>query len=399
MFEWTGELRTTGRTRTTPERDEREEQDRGTPIGRRVLLGMLGLGALGVVAAPTLQRGMESFLGGAADKDPTGLTGLLPNGGGFRYYSVTSSVPAQGRAELPPQDRRSRRPPDHLHAGRPARAAADPNGHATSSASRAGGCPSTPFEGVRLSRLLDAAGVRSSAGAVRFTCFDGAYTESLTLDQARRADVLVALRMQDKNLSHTPRRPGPPLRRPHVLLQVREVALRHHASPRTCGPATGRTAATTSTPGSADRTDATMSLRADAPRPPVRRYAASAAPRSGCTARRPRSWACAWLTAACLYVPQLAELVGRRELVVTRPRVVRAALPVPRPGRPGLPRPARRPAATSTASARTTGSGCAPPCAATRAELAAGRQVQRGPEDLRVLDRGRRRWSCSARAC
>ena len=62
--------------------------------------------------------------------------------------------------------------------------------------------PHTPFEGVRLSRLLDLAGVRSSAGAIRFTCFDGAYTESLTLDQARRADVLVALRMQDKDLSH-----------------------------------------------------------------------------------------------------------------------------------------------------------------------------------------------------
>ncbi|NUR42728.1 MAG: oxidoreductase, partial [Streptomyces sp.] len=29
----------------------------GRPIGRRVLLGTLGLGALGVVAAPTLQRG------------------------------------------------------------------------------------------------------------------------------------------------------------------------------------------------------------------------------------------------------------------------------------------------------------------------------------------------------
>jgi DMSO/TMAO reductase YedYZ molybdopterin-dependent catalytic subunit len=53
---------------------------------------------------------------------------------------------------------------------------------------------------VRLSHLLDAAGVYSTAGAVRFTCFDGAYTESLTLKQARRADVLVALRMQDKDI-------------------------------------------------------------------------------------------------------------------------------------------------------------------------------------------------------
>ncbi len=59
-----------------------------------------------------------------------------------------------------------------------------------------------PFEGVRLSHLLDAAGVRSSARALRFTCFDGTYTESLTLEQARRPDVLVALRMQDKDITH-----------------------------------------------------------------------------------------------------------------------------------------------------------------------------------------------------
>jgi DMSO/TMAO reductase YedYZ molybdopterin-dependent catalytic subunit len=38
---------------------------------------------------------------------------------------------------------------------------------------------------------------------VRFTCFDGAYTESLTLEQARRPDVLIALRMQNKDIGHS----------------------------------------------------------------------------------------------------------------------------------------------------------------------------------------------------
>nr|BFD89913.1 hypothetical protein KitaXyl93_12730 [Kitasatospora sp. Xyl93] len=60
----------------------------------------------------------------------------------------------------------------------------------------------TPFEGVRLADLLDAAGVRSPGAAVRFTCFDGEYTESLTLEQARRSDVLVALNMQDQPITH-----------------------------------------------------------------------------------------------------------------------------------------------------------------------------------------------------
>jgi DMSO/TMAO reductase YedYZ molybdopterin-dependent catalytic subunit len=176
--------------------------EEGRPIGRRVLLGTLGLGALGVVTAPTLQRGLEAFLGSAADKDPTGLTGLLPNGGGFRYYSVTSSVPHRTAATY-------RLTVDGL-VDRPrtytlAELRALPQTRLVRDVQCVTGwrVPGTPFEGVRLSRLLDAAGVRDQARAVRFTCFDGAYSESLTLDQARRADVLVALRMQDRDLGHS----------------------------------------------------------------------------------------------------------------------------------------------------------------------------------------------------
>ncbi|MFD6339721.1 molybdopterin-dependent oxidoreductase [Streptomyces sp. NPDC060131] len=162
---------------------------------------MLGLGAAGLVTAPYLQRGLEAFLGSAADKDPTGLTGLLPNGGGFRYYSVTGSVPRKG--------------PDtyRLTVGglvdRPATYTLDalralPQTRIVRDVQCVTGwrVPHTPFEGVRLSRLLDAAGVQPDARAVRFTCFDGAYSESLTLQQARRADVMVALRMRDAPIEH-----------------------------------------------------------------------------------------------------------------------------------------------------------------------------------------------------
>ncbi len=171
-------------------------------MGRRVFLGTLGLGALGVLAAPALQRGTEAFLGGAADRDPTGLTGLLPNGGGFRYYSVTSSVPHKdaGNYRLT-VDGLVDRPATYTLAG----LRALPQTRMVRDVQCVTGwrVPGTPFEGVRLSELLDAAGVRSSAGAVRFTCFDGAYSESLTLEQARRGDVLVALRMQDEDLGHS----------------------------------------------------------------------------------------------------------------------------------------------------------------------------------------------------
>ncbi|MGV9940787.1 molybdopterin-dependent oxidoreductase [Streptomyces sp. NPDC003401] len=176
-------------------------EERGTPVGRRVFLGMLGLGALGVVAAPDLQRGLEDFLGRAADKDPTGLTDLLPNGGGFRYYSVASSVPhrSAGNYRLT-VDGLVDRPAVHTLAG----LRALPQTRVVRDVQCVTGwrVPETPFEGVRLSVLLDAAGVRARAGAVRFTCFDGTYTESLTLAQARRPDVLVALRMRDEDLGH-----------------------------------------------------------------------------------------------------------------------------------------------------------------------------------------------------
>ncbi|MEU9290893.1 molybdopterin-dependent oxidoreductase [Streptomyces sp. NPDC048275] len=179
-----------------PEHAEHPEE-RGAPVGRRLLLGTLGLGALGVLAAPTLQRGLESLF---AD-DPTGLTDLLPNGGGFRYYSVTASVPHKS-----PADYRLTIDGlvDHPRSYTLADLQALPQTRLVHDVQCVTGwrVPSTPFEGVRLSHLLDAAGVRSTAGAIRFTCFDGAYTESLTLRQARRSDVLVALRMQDKDLGH-----------------------------------------------------------------------------------------------------------------------------------------------------------------------------------------------------
>lgn len=174
----------------------------GTPVGRRLVLTMLGLGAAGLVAAPVLQRTLESGLGALSDKDPTGLTGLLPNGGGFRYYSVTTSVPKKSAADYRLTvdglvDRPATYTLDTLKRMEQTRMVRDVQ------CVTGWRVPETPFEGVRLSALLDAAGARPGAKAVRFTCFDGAYSESLTLDQARRADVLVALRMQDRPVSHS----------------------------------------------------------------------------------------------------------------------------------------------------------------------------------------------------
>lgn len=173
----------------------------GAPMGRRAMLGMLGAGAASLALASPLQRGWEKFLAAASQADSTGLTGLLPNPGGFRYYSIVGSVPhkdetnyalrVNGLVEKPKTYTLA-----DLRAMPQTRVVADvlcTDGWRVDD---------TPFEGVKLADILDASGVRSEGTAVRFTCFDGAYTESLTLEQARRSDVLVALNMQDKPITY-----------------------------------------------------------------------------------------------------------------------------------------------------------------------------------------------------
>ncbi|WP_399880852.1 molybdopterin-dependent oxidoreductase [Streptomyces sp. BBFR51] len=174
---------------------------RGTPVGRRVLLGMVGLGAVGVVTGGPLERLVSGGLDVVARKDPTGLSDLLP-GNRFRYYSVTGSVPERDETDY-------RLKIDGLVAEpktyRLADLAALPQERLVRDVQCVTGwrVPRTPFAGVRLSTILDAAGVSPDGGAVRFTCFDGEYTESLTLEQARRPDVLVATAMEDKPISHS----------------------------------------------------------------------------------------------------------------------------------------------------------------------------------------------------
>jgi DMSO/TMAO reductase YedYZ molybdopterin-dependent catalytic subunit len=55
-----------------------------------------------------------------------------------------------------------------------------------------------PWSGVLLRDVLSACGVESGAEALAFTSFDGVYTESLTLEQAMRDDMLVATTMYGK---------------------------------------------------------------------------------------------------------------------------------------------------------------------------------------------------------
>jgi hypothetical protein len=71
------------------------EHAEGTPVGRRVFLGMLGLGAAGIVWGSGVSDALSRFLRPITEHDGTGLSSLLPAGGRFRYYSVVGFSPSR----------------------------------------------------------------------------------------------------------------------------------------------------------------------------------------------------------------------------------------------------------------------------------------------------------------
>jgi DMSO/TMAO reductase YedYZ molybdopterin-dependent catalytic subunit len=169
----------------------------GTPVGRRVMLGMLGLGAVGVTVGAKLQDGINKAFGPVGPQ----ITGLIPAAGGFRFYSVTDSVdrvePAGYRLSVKGLVNR----PGSFGLAELAKL---PQTRLVKEFHCVTGwtVPNVVWTGVALPDLLDAVGVRPGAGGVRFTSFDGEYTESLTLAQARRRDIIVATGMQNKPVSH-----------------------------------------------------------------------------------------------------------------------------------------------------------------------------------------------------
>lgn len=173
--------------------------EQGSPVGRRVFLGLLGLGAVGIVTGAAVQDWLERTVGPVVGRDPTGLGGLLPIGR-FRFYTVTGGFPVRSRADYRLRvDGLVDRPLDLSFAELTAMRRVG--------LTRDFQCVTgwrvndVVWAGVRLRDLIDAAAPRAGATAVRFVSFDGAYSESLTLRQARRDDVLVAYELEGEPLS------------------------------------------------------------------------------------------------------------------------------------------------------------------------------------------------------
>ncbi len=167
-------------------------------MGRRAVLGMLGVGVAGVLWGAKAQSALEAVLLPVTSRDRTGLTGLLPATGRFRIYTVTGTLPSRsdeeyrltvdGDVERPAvldlTDLRERLPQTAL--------------------TRDFQCVTgwrvedVPWRGVRLVDVLEEVRAGTAATHVRFWSFDGVYTETLTIDQAKRDDVLVAHHLEGK---------------------------------------------------------------------------------------------------------------------------------------------------------------------------------------------------------
>ncbi|MCU1462525.1 MAG: Oxidoreductase molybdopterin binding [Acidimicrobiales bacterium] len=173
--------------------------ERSSPVGRRVFLGMLGLGAAGIVWGSKAQDAMEKLFAPITAKDGTGLSSLLPVGR-FRIYSVTGDLPSRSTTAY------SLKVGGHVDSPYTlsfAELTAMPSLQLTKDFQCVTGwrVHDVKWTGVRLGDLLDKAGTKPGARGVVFTSFDGEYTESLTLEQARRSDVIVAYDMEGHVIS------------------------------------------------------------------------------------------------------------------------------------------------------------------------------------------------------
>ncbi|HEX9530117.1 MAG TPA: molybdopterin-dependent oxidoreductase [Acidimicrobiales bacterium] len=165
-------------------------QERGTPIGRRVILAMLGLGGAGVLFGSAAQRVLARL----------GTPAFLPGSNRFRIYSVVGYLPERSAGAY-------RLAVTGLVDNPLTLSFADLQAMPATRMVKDFQCVTgwrvtgVTWTGVKLADVLDAAHVKAEGHAITFKSFDGEYTESLTMEQARRDDVIVAYAMENGPVS------------------------------------------------------------------------------------------------------------------------------------------------------------------------------------------------------
>jgi hypothetical protein len=169
---------------SAPEREPAETSERGEPergeswskpIGRRTVLSILGLGGLGIVFGSDVQKGISGLL---RSVHAGSVASLVPGGGQFVLYTVTNGYPAT------PADYR-------LTVGGLVRRPL------SLTLAELESLPATrltrTFQCVTGWSVEDVHWV--GVPLVELTSFDGLYTESLTMRQARETGAIVAYSM------------------------------------------------------------------------------------------------------------------------------------------------------------------------------------------------------------
>ena len=235
--------------------------------------------------------------------DATGLSRIVPSSG-WRIYTVADTMPRFDPASWRLRDRRARRPAARARLRRSCCALPKAEQVSTFHCVTGWIVNDVHWGGVRFHDLLALGGPLPQAHArSRFVSAEQPYDDYLTLEQASLPDVMLAYEMDGKPL---PREHGAPVRvvipEMYGYKNVKWVE-RIDARRRSRAAATGSSAATTSTPGSAART--AMAVRREPATSAL--HAAPSGCCTGCT--RARSSSCS-RTGLVLYLPALAARVG-----------------------------------------------------------------------------------------
>lgn len=158
------------------------------PIGRRMFLSLSALGAGALLFG-------QSFVGGDGE---AGLLSQLIGQGGFRIYTV---------APIPKFDPASWKLSITGKVANPVQFGYDELLGLPSKVQQGifhcvtgWSVPNLTWQGVSLKTILDLASPHQDAQALIFYSSDGAYTDTLTLDQALAPDVMLAYNMNDQPL-------------------------------------------------------------------------------------------------------------------------------------------------------------------------------------------------------
>jgi DMSO/TMAO reductase YedYZ molybdopterin-dependent catalytic subunit len=174
----------------------------GRPYGRRAFLAVLAGGLSSLAWGPPAWRALSSTLSPAADLLPEGVKEIVPTRG-WRIYTVASSMPSFAR-------RSWRLTIDGLVERRQVLSYEDllalPSAGQVSDFHCVTGwtVKDVHWRGVRFEHLLASAKPTDKAHVLRFVSAERPYEDSLTLEQAKLTDAMLAYEMD-----------GQPLKREH----------------------------------------------------------------------------------------------------------------------------------------------------------------------------------------